>query len=426
MHILLASSGGNMLRLSKHFVNVLSYSIFKGQLIHSFFSFLRRRCDFVFSSVVCFLYAHLVPINDKQIFFIPFQGDYTCNPKYIAEEFLRRKLDYKLIFSARKKNFYCAAFPKEIILVEQYSVDYYKTIAKSKVIIANSVEFLKGFVPIKKKQILIETWHGSLGIKRFDASSNNGKAWVRAAKKCGKWAKYVISNSIFENDVYKKSYWPHTEILEYGHPRNDILMINNTEVRDLIRKKVFAFFEREFESEEMHFVLYAPTFRDNHTLNAYNLDYKKISFALQRRFGGSWLFMVRLHPTVRKKTMVYMEGKPVIDVTDYPDIQELMLIADVAITDYSSCIYDFLLTGKPGFIFATDIRLYETERGFYFPLSETPFSVSESNEALVENICSYDSARYAEKVDIFLHEKGCWEGGTASRLVVDKILEDLK
>ena len=79
--------------------------------------------------------------------------------------------------------------------MEQYSGEYYQEIAKSKIIVANSVEFLKKPTPKRRSQILIETWHGSLGIKRFDANANSGKSWVSAAKRCGRNADYIISNS---------------------------------------------------------------------------------------------------------------------------------------------------------------------------------------------------------------------------------------
>ena len=99
------------------------------------------------------------------------------------------------------------------------------------------------------------------------------------------------------------------------------------------------------------------------------------------------------------------------------------MISDVAITDYSSWIYDYILTRRPGFIFATDIYSYETERGFYYPLSSTPFPVSTNNETLIENILLFDEKQYEKNVDVFLEEKGCIDDGHASQRVVDKIIE---
>lgn len=100
-------------------------------------------------------------------------------------------------------------------------------------------------------------------------------------------------------------------------------------------------------------------------------------------------------------------------------MQELLAITDVAITDYSSWIYDFVLLRKPGFIFATDIEEYNNERGFYYPLESTPFPVATNNIQLVENIRRFDNVKYQHDIDLFLKEKGCIEDGEASRRVVE-------
>lgn len=93
------------------------------------------------------------------------------------------------------------------------------------------------------------------------------------------------------------------------------------------------------------------------------------------------------------------------------------------ITDYSSCIFDFMLSRRPGFIFATDIEEFNTERGFYYPLEETPFPIARNNEELMQNIRNFDEAAYHNGVEEFLINKGCIEDGCASERVADKIAE---
>jgi len=391
---------------------------------------LLEKTDWVIGCMFRAFYVFCTPINTKQIMFIPFQGDFTCNTKYIAEELLKRNTDYKLIFSARKASLKNREmYPKGITLVDQYSADFYREIIKSKMIIANSVEFLKKPAPKKAEQILIETWHGSLGIKRFGEKENHGKAWVSAAKRCGKRADFIISNSQFEDNVYRDTFWKTTPILQYGHPRNDILFSDDSALLKKIRNNILEYYEASAEQENSvdlynhRFVLYAPTFRDNHSIKPYRIDFDKLREALAERFGGKWSVLVRLHPTVRKKAKKFTSKKDVIDVTKYPDIQELMLVSDVAITDYSSWIYDFVLTKRPGFIFATDIYDYEDERGFYYPLSSTPFPIATDNEELVNNVLSFDEAKYRADVNSFLEDKGCVDDGLASKRTVDKIVE---
>lgn len=359
-----------------------------------------------------------IKVDPKQIMFTTFQGDYTCNPKYIAEELRKRNLNYTIVWSAREESLYNESFPPEYKLVRQYSMDFYRELGRSKLIVTNSVEFQKLMSAKKKDQIWIETWHGSLGIKRFDAAANNGREWVAAAKRVGKLTDYIISDSTFENDVYRGSFWKDTPILEYGHPRNDIL-VNQSDA--LCAEMLLKVLPSASEQDTYRYVLYAPTFRDSHSLLPYALDYERVCAALSQRFGGKWKVIVRLHPTVRDSLKKPQYGANVIDLSEYPDIQEIMLIADAAITDYSSWIYDYVLTGRPGFIFATDMKSYDQERGFYYPLSSTPFPIAQNNGELEQNILQFDKTRYQTEAEAFLKDKGCFEKGDAAKRTADLI-----
>ena len=95
--------------------------------------------------------------------------------------------------------------------------------------------------------------------------------------------------------------------------------------------------------------------------------------------------------------------------------------ADAAITDYSSCIFDFLLTKNPGFIYAPDIETYNNERGFYYPLEQTPFPIARNNTELTYNILNFNSNDYNTNVERFLKDKGCIDDGQASARVCDLI-----
>ena len=210
----------------------------EGKLCTMARKFLTRKLDYALGKRYRYRWTKKMKVDPKQIMFISFQGDYTCNPKYIAEELRKRNKGYKIVWSAREESLYNESFPPEFKLVTQYSMDFYRELGRSKMVVSNSVEFQKKMSAKKKDQIWMETWHGSLGIKRFDASSNNGREWVAAAKRVGKLSDYIISNSTFENDVYRGTFWPKTTILEYGHPRNDILFNRTDALRTEMLKKV--------------------------------------------------------------------------------------------------------------------------------------------------------------------------------------------
>lgn len=358
-----------------------------------------------------------VKIDPKKVIFITFQGKYTCNPKAIAEEFIRRNSDYKLIWVVRKEDLKERdKFPSELKLVVRESLEFYKELASSKYIIENANDTVYMKYNKRPGQVIIQTWHGSLGFKRLDKVKN--EAWVAKADELGNETDFIVSNSEFENMVYRTSYWENTEILEYGHARNDMLL-NKTKYNKM-NKKVREYYNI---GKNTKILLYAPTFRDDFSADTYNLDYAKLLEAVKEKFGGNWVLMVRFHFKLRNVDFSDDLSDNIINATDYYDMQELLCAADIGITDYSSWLCDFVLTDKPGFIYCSDMDKYVDERGFYYPLSETPFPISKTNEEFYENIINFDDKKYEKKRQEFLKKRGCYEKGNASKRIVDKIYE---
>lgn len=351
-----------------------------------------------------------------------YQNDYVCNPKYIAEEILRQNLPYDLVWVVKKDKLN-PKFPKGIRLVDRNSYEFYREAITAKIWIDNSINFFWEDIPKTKRQVLISTWHGSMGLKRVGKDDNKNLKWVRKSERCDIDTDYCISNSEFENNVYKVTHWNTRTILEYGHPRNDILFERKKEKIECLKKEVF---KKLNISGNVKVALYAPTFRDSHNIECYDIDYDNLIKILKRKFGGNWIVLARHHfhlwnNKVAARSINNLES--VINATEYDDMQELMLIADVGITDYSSWICDFVLTGKPGFIFATDIEDYNNERGLYYPLESTPFPIATNNDELINNILNFDDTVYQKKVESFIKDKGCVEDGKASFRVVEKIKE---
>lgn len=366
-------------------------------------------------------------VQPNKVLFHTQEDRYCCNQKYLCEEFRRRGLgdDLDLVYVIPTKG-QRGTVPLDVRTVRRGSMEYFEEMFSAKYIFTNSVLYVNRGFKLKKEQVLFETWHGSLGIKRFDKNSYKSSwRWVRGAINTGKMTTYCISNSTFEEDVYKNSYWPDTPCLRYGHPRNDILFENYSEERKRIREE---FLEKYELPEDTHFILYGPTFRDSKNFDCYDIDIDGVLDACRQRFGGEWKMLLRYHMTLRKvykarDQLGRQQNPDVINVTSYDDMQELISLADIAITDYSSWIYDFVLQRRPGFIFATDIALYNNERGFCYPLEKTPFAIATCNDQLKENILNFQEPDYLEKVEAFLEDKGCMEDGRASERTVDKVLE---
>lgn len=317
-----------------------------------------------------------------------------------------------------------AFIEEHVHFIKTNTYEYFEAAASSKVLFTNSLLGDKFYpFPVRKDQVVVETWHGSLGIKRFDpAHYNTNVSWPIAAARTGKLTTQIISNSSFEDGVFRETFWKETPILKYGHARNDIFFPQSEQVRSYLKQR---FCKDNGLSEDTKFALYAPTFRDDHNFAVYDLNAEQTLNALRKRFGGEWKLLLRYHDNDKggeaKKNTV--KSCDVIDVTKYPDMQSLLAFTDVGITDYSSWIYDYVLLRKPGFLFAMDRSKYDNERGFYFRLEDTPFPVSTDSDELEESILSFDEELFRKRVTEFLSDKGCMDDGDASVRIADQVME---
>lgn len=363
---------------------------------------------------------HHLPIDRKKIVFHSILKGYSCNPKYIAEEILRRKLPYDLVWVVDRHILkYIDSFPKSIRLVMEDTDDAMYEWATARVWVENERHDKLTRTGFHKRdgQIYIQTWHGTFGLKTIGNKNKNAKrSELEFAMQDAAQMDYFISNSAWETMFYKEAFWNYGRILEFGHARNDIIFCKNTKE---IKNRVYA---KLGIPEGKRLILYAPTWRENQDISCYSMDYERVRQSLSRRFGGEWIFAVKMHHLMFEFRNKFLpEGVDVLNISDYPDIQELHVAADAYITDYSSGILDFVLTRKPGFLYVTDRERYEKARGLYYPLEDTPFPIAENNMQMVNNIENFDTTEYLARVEKFLSEKGCIEDGHASARIVDFI-----
>lgn len=218
------------------------------------------------------------------------------------------------------------------------------------------------------------------------------------------------------------------EVLNCGLPRQDIFFKpTDTPLAEKVRRYLHIRAKNKI-------LLYAPTFRDidlqSNNIQAadiYRLDFKKLIDVLEKSFGGKWILLCRLHPILSEKGLskkVFTPSENIIDVTDYPDVQELMVAADAVLTDYSSVIYDFMLQNKPVFVLSKDLTEYDELRGIHPNYFEMPFNVNRTEDELFDCIKNFNANAENLKKDVKaylakLNPYGC--DGTASAQVVNKI-----
>lgn len=358
-----------------------------------------------------------LPVRRHKIVLYSFTETYADNPKYIAEELQRRNLPVQLIWISEHKP---VRTPRGIRAICGKYLSRLQ-LATAHIIIANhrlSNYWDKGYRK-KPGQIYIQTWHGSYGIKKMEGDVHTpSETYIRKAKVDSRHIDYLLSNSHWLSSTYRSSFFYSGPILETGSPRNDLLLHpGDTPAR--VRRELGL-------PADCKICLYAPTFRDGAENRIPPLpEFPRLRAALSARFGGEWVILVRLHPGRRKHPEpLILKDEQVYDATAWPDTAELLAAADSMISDYSSCIFDYLLTGRPAFIYAPDAADYSTQRGLYYPLTDTPFPIANQFLSLLFNVEKFDETAYRSQITAFLQDKRICDRGNAAAQVVE-IVEKL-
>ena len=351
------------------------------------------------------------PKNRKKIIFESFNGrGYSDSPRAIAEEF-RKKGGYSLYWVVNNMD---EELPDDVHPLKRDSISAIRHYATAKVWVDNSRKL--SVVRKDKSQIYVQTWHG-FPLKRIekDAEEVLEPYYLDSAKKDSQICNLFLSNGKFMTALYKKSFWYDGEVLEGGFPRNDILVKGDREIAEKARVSLQL-------PGDCRFILYAPTFRRDKGLDVYDVDYAGCTRALSDRFGGEWLVLAKLHPGMAARAEeLKLDPRNVRNVSMYPDIQELYLLADAMLTDYSSVMFDFMVTGKPCFLYVNDLSEYKGDRNFYYDIEKLPYPAAENNEELQKAVKAYDPAVQKAAIDRFYSEFGIEETGHAAERAAEFI-----
>ena len=377
------------------------------------------------SPALNYLPYYQLPIESKKIFFTNVLSGYGCNPRYVLEEILRRKEGWDIVWMVDKHVLdYIHDMPSEVRLVMWGTAEALKECVTAHIWISNGwqLRFRREGVRKREGQIYIQLWHGSLGLKKLDwKKAHPGRKTQHYLQQELNDIDYLVTNASWEDVRFKEAFGPRPAILRFGHPRNDIFFKS---VGGELRCRVY---ERLNISTTKKVILYAPTYREDGYQSVPTIEQvAQLRRALAERFGGEWLMLARWHPAHQEwKRYGFFSGAPeIINVGNYPNMQELLMVADAVLTDYSSCILDYMFTKRPGFLYAPDSRRYSRMRGCYYPLDEAPFPLAVTWGELLESVLCYDSSVHCRRIDLFLEKMGCVDDGHASARVVD-LVEDL-
>ncbi len=362
----------------------------------------------------CFCYIfRIFKIKENKIIIVTYDGKgYGDSAKYITEKLLEQKKEYDIVWSIRGN---VDNIPEKIRTTQIYTLKWLYELCTAKVWI-NNARF-RNFVRKRKKQFYIQTWHGSLPIKKieYDIIDLFDKNYIKTMANDNRMINIMLSNSDFTTNLYRTAFRYNGMIKELGLPRNDIL-INK---KENIKIRVFNYFKLD-KNEKL--LIYAPTFREDYSLNPYDIEFNEIKNILEKKTKYKWNILIKLHPNIDTiEDKITYEGE-YINGINYPDMQELICACDLFITDYSSTMFEALIANKPVVLYTKDLEQYRNERGYYFDIEKLPFKIAKNNNELLE-IVSSDEIFLNKHVgyELFKEKIGLRENGKASEQVADLI-----
>ena len=341
---------------------------------------------------------------------------YSCNPRYLTEYLLENNPEFE-IFWVFKGNVDTSGVDKRIKCIRYKSLQYYLLVNTAEFFITNArTDPYRIYWHKRKGQKYVMLWHGGVALKRIekDAEAQLSYSYLKKAKIDSKVCDLMVSGCRFQTSLLKEKFWYDGEILEKGIPRNDVFFdkARHPEMRGRICRKYGI-------SPDSRIVLYAPTFRRDKSIEPYRINWSRLVPELRKIYGTEKVsILLRLHPNLIGKADAssLVNDESVLDVTRYHDMQELLCVSDLLITDYSSSMFDITMLKKPCMLYATDIEKYN--RGYYFDFAELPFPLARNEEELIGNIRTFDSAAYEEAVESFFEKHiGLCEDGNASKAI---------
>ena len=360
----------------------------------------------------------IFPLKSNRVSLITTKNaSFESNLRYIA-----RGLDKR--FSSNNEPYECHFIKKDVVsLLNMYRL------ATSKYIFLTDNFFALAFMHVSKDVKMIQLWHGIGLFKRFGydcLNENEKKVMLKFSKKID----CVSVSSKNAIDIYSRNFAvPKDRVLPLGIPRTDFYSPEH------LNEDFYEKFRKEFEDihpqlKDKKIVLYAPTFRKNPRFNSI-FDF----FDIERfcdELGEDYVLCIKLHPNFKKFSNEeypidlesLSENPKIVDFTKYKNEQDLMLLCDILIADYSSIMVEYTLLNKPIILFAYDLENYlKNDRGFYFDYKKhVPGRIAYNMDDIINIIKNQDFN--LEKTRNFADfQFGNFDANSTNR-ILDYVLDD--
>ena len=349
-----------------------------------------------------------------------FEGRFSDSPRVLHAALLERFPAASHVWLADPVH--AATFPPDVDTVVYRSPECAAALEAADAVIANTHTDVDWDKP--GRTVYLQTWHGT-PLKRihWDVLWAPEGRLDRLQRDVDRWDALIAPNR-FSVGPLRQAFRFERDVLETGYPRNDVLLAQDRDARRAQMRRELGI------AEGVTAVLYAPTWRDDVVFAGgdgaveLQLDAEAVADAL----GADHCLLLRLHYMLTGRLRA-MDHPAVRDVSLHPDISDLYLAADVLVTDYSSAMFDFAVTGRPLLFFTYDLAEYrDSLRGFYFDFApEAPGPLLETTAEVIGALGDLDGVRaaYAERYVRFRERYCHLEDGHATERVIDWLLARL-
>jgi CDP-ribitol ribitolphosphotransferase len=297
-----------------------------------------------------------------------------------------------------------------------------RELATARVVVVDDYFFPMYVITPRAGTVRIQVWHAAGAFKKFgysvvDKGFGADEELVRRVRIHSNYSLALVS-SMAVAPHYAEAFGQPLDIFtsRIGIPRADVF--GNPALRGPAERRVREQYDLP---EGRRVILYAPTFRGSSARRARSADVMDLA-AMQRVLGADHVLLLKLHPFIRRREPLPPElAGFVIDASGDPSINELMLVSDMLVTDYSSAIYEFALLGRPILFLAPDEDAYDLERGFYFDFrTDAPGPIFDTTEELAAHI--RQGGFDLDRVRAFANASFDVADGRATQRLVDRVL----
>ncbi|COE59120.1 CDP-glycerol:poly(glycerophosphate) glycerophosphotransferase [Streptococcus pneumoniae] len=370
-----------------------------------------------------------LPIRKNVVLYESFLGkNFSDSPKAIFEYLKSQKNDNKKhIWILNNKEVikdYNMLNDNNVKIIDRFSWKYFYYVTVSKYFVLNMRQ--PKWLKKKPQQTILSTWHGT-PLKRLvfdmDNITSASKSYKQDFYQQSRNWDYLIAANEYSKKIFERAFmYPSTNILTYGYPRNDVLTNHDDIYKAQLKNKLGV-------PKDKKIILYAPTWRDDeyHSVGKYKftlqLDLKK----MQQKLGDEYIVLLRMHYFISDILEITEFDGFAYDFSKYNDVNDLYIVSDILITDYSSVFFDFANLKRPILFYTYDLDKYKDElRGFYINMEkDLPgpllFNTNEVINSIknINTVSSEFKVKYARFYDRFCS----LEDGKATQRVVNKVIK---